>query len=130
MDIFKAYAVDETKEETGTWMEIGDAGFLIARAGNRKYIKLLSKEVERNQKALDCKDKAADELSDKIMVDVIARTILLDWKNVQYQDKALEYSVDNAKMLLAHKDFRREVMRLADDFSAYKLAKDEEDEKN
>lgn len=130
MDIFSTYAVDETKEQSGTWMEVGDAKFLVARAGNKNYVKMLGKEVEKNQKALDRKDDAADALSDKIMIDVLASTILLGWENVSFKGETLEYSKENAKMLLALKEFRREIMKLADDFNAFKLAKEAEEVKN
>lgn len=130
MDIFSTYAVDESKELGGTWMEVGDAELLIARAGNKAYIKLLGKEVERNQRALDRKDEAADALSDKIMIHVLAKTILLGWKNVKFKGEPIEYSEDNAKMLLAIKDFRREVIKLADDFNAFKVAEEVENVKN
>lgn len=130
MDIFSTYAVDETKEQSGTWMEVGDSKFLVARAGNKGYIKMLGKEVERNQKALDRKDDAADALSDKIMIDVLAATILLGWENVSFKGKDLEYSKDNAKMLLGFKEFRREIMKLADDFNAFKAEQEAEEVKN
>ena len=130
MDIFSTYAVDETKEQTGTWMEVGDSKFLIARAGNKAYVKKLGKDVEKNQKSLDRKDDAADTLSDKIMIDVLAETVLLGWENVSYKGTAMEYSKANAKELLAHKEFRREVMKLADDFNAFKLEQEAEAVKN
>lgn len=130
MDIFSTYAVDEAKEQSGTWMEIGDAKFLVARAGNKNYAKLISKEIERNQKALDRKDEAADALSDKIMIKVIAETILLGWENVSYKGKPLEYSKEAAGTLLAHKEFRREIMKLSDDFNAFKCEQEAEVVKN
>jgi len=130
VDIFSTYAVDEDKEQNGTWMPLGDARFLVARAGNRAYAKLLNKEVDRNRKALDAKDASADALSDSIMVNTLAKTILLGWENVSFQGKKLEYSLENAKMALGHKEFRREIMRLADDFNAFKLVQEEEAVKN
>lgn len=130
MDIFSTYAVDEAKEQNGTWLEVGDAEFLVARSGNKAYVKLLGKEVERNQKVLDRKDDKADEVSDKIMIDVLAATILLDWKNVSYKGESLPYSKDNAKTLLAHKEFRHEIMKLSSDFNSYKLAQEAEEVKN
>ena len=130
MDIFKAYAVDEDKELNGKWMPLGDAKLLVARAGNKKYVKLLGKEVELHQKALDAKDDAADALSDQIMVKVLANTILLGWDNVAYDGVKLEYSLENAVKLLSLKEFRREVMKLSDDFNAFKLVQQEESEKN
>lgn len=130
MDIFKTYAVDETKELNGTWMPIGDAKFLVARAGNKAYVKLLSREVERHKKALDAKDDAADTLSDNIMIDVMAATVLLGWENVSFQGKPLEYSKENAKLLLSLKEFRREVMKMSDDFEAFKVQEEAEAAKN
>ena len=73
---------------------------------------------------------AADELSDKIMIDVIADTILFGWKNVSFKGKELEFSKDNAKMLLGFKDFRTEIMKLAEDFDAFKAEQQAEDLKN
>lgn len=129
MDIFSTYAVDESKEQGGVMMPLGDAKLLIARTGNKAYVKMLGKEVERHSKALATKDEAADKLSDKIMADVMAETILLGWENVTFKGAALEYSKDNARMVLVHKEFRREVARMADDFTAFKLD-EADDQKN
>jgi hypothetical protein len=86
LDIFAQYATDETLEENGTWFQIGGgARVLVARSGNRKYGKMLTKEVERNKKALDLNDDAADKLSEEIMIAVIADTILLGWEDVSVQ---------------------------------------------
>lgn len=126
LDIFAEYATNDTLENEGTWMDLGEAKLLIARAGNANYVRKLSKAVDRHKKQLDRKDDAADKLSDKIMIDVIAETILLGWEGVAYQGKPMTYSKDNARNLLAHKDFRRQVMELADDFDAFKLKQEEE----
>jgi len=130
MDIFKTFATDTTKETDGIWVDIGDAQFLVARAGNQKYAKKLSKLFERNQKLLERKDAAADKLSEKLMVEVLAETILLDWKNVQYEGKDLAYSRESAEMLLNIKDFRKQIMQLSDDFNAYKMVQEDDQEKN
>lgn len=130
MDIFKTFATDTTKETEGIWVDIGDAQFLVARAGNQKYAKKLSKLFERNQKLLERKDAAADKLSEKLMVEVLAETILLDWKNVQYEGKDLAYSRESAEMLLNIKDFRKQIMQLSDDFNAYKMVQEDDQEKN
>ncbi len=127
LDIFAQFATDETLEENGTWFPIGGgARLLVARSGNRKYAKLLTKEVERNKKALDLNDDAADKLSEEIMIGVIAETILLGWEDVSFKGEVLEYSVANAKKLLAVKDFRKTVAQFADDGSAFKFKETEE----
>lgn len=124
MDIFTEYATNDTLENDGTWMELGDAKFLIARSGNKKYIRKLTKAVDRHKKLLDRKDDASDKLSDDIMIGVMAETILLGWEGVEYMGKPMSYSVDNAKTLLAHKDFRRQIMELAEDFDAFKAVEE------
>jgi hypothetical protein len=126
LDIFAEYATNDNLENDGTWMEVGDAKFLIARSGNKKYTRKLTKAVDRHKKQLDRKDDAADKLSDEIMIGVIAETILLGWEGVAYQGKELPYSLENAKMLLSIKDFRRQIMELADDFDAFKAVEEAE----
>ncbi len=127
LDIFAQFATDETLEENGTWFPIGGgARVLVARSGNRKYAKLLTKEVERNKKALDLNDDAADKLSEEIMIGVIAETILLGWEDVSFKGEVLEYNVANAKKLLAVKDFRKTIAQFADDVSAFKFNETEE----
>lgn len=130
MDIFAAYATDDTKEKDGIWVEIGDSEFLIARAGNPNYVKKLSRSFERNQKFLERKDEAAEKLSEKLLVEVIADTILLDWKNVQFKGEEFPHNRDNAIALLNIKDFRKQVMQHADDFAAYKAVQEGDQEKN
>lgn len=127
LDIFAKFATDETLEENGTWFQIGGgARVLVARSGNRKYGKMLTKEVERNKKALDLNDDAADKLSEEIMISVLAETILLGWEDISFKGEVLEYNVANAKKLLAVKDFRKAIAQFADDVSAFKFKETEE----
>ncbi len=127
LDIFAQFATDETLEENGTWFPIGGgARVLVARSGNRKYAKLLTKEVERNKKALDLNDDAADKLSEEIMISVLAETILLGWEDISFKGEVLEYNIANAKKLLAVKDFRKAIAQFADDVSAFKFKETEE----
>lgn len=130
MDIFASYATNETSETEGVWVEIGDAKFLIARSGNPKYSKKLSKLYDRNRKLLEMKDEAADALSEKLMISVLAETILLGWENVQFKGATLAYSDENAQMLLKFKDFRKQIAQASEDFEAYKVTQEAEQEKN
>ena len=130
LDIFAQYATNETAENDGAWVEHGDAKFLVARAGNRKYVRMLTNLVEKNQKLLDKKDEAADKLSDKILIDVMASTILLGWEGVAFKGKEFTYSVENAKTLLAIPDFRREVQKWSDDRGNYQAKEEAEAVKN
>lgn len=127
LDIFAKYATDESLENNGTWREIGGgAELLVARAGNKAYAKLLTKLVEQNRKVLDLGDDVADAKSDEIMVEVLAKTVLLGWKGVQFKGKDLEHSFDNAKMLLKIKDFRRVVVGLSEEIDFFRAKEEAE----
>lgn len=130
MDIFKEFAVDESKENEGVWHALGEGRMLGARAGNRRYARMLSREVEKHQRELDAKTDAADALSDKIMIDVMANTILLGFEGLTFKGAPLAYSVENAKMLLSVKDFRSLVNARANEFDAYRAVQEEDAVKN
>ena len=129
IDLFDEFAANTNAEEEGVWEAYGDdTKFLIARATNKHYTRALTRAYEKNKRTLDGKGEAAEAVSEEIMVGVIARTILLGWEKVIYQKKPLEYSMENARTLLAHKDFRAWVMGKANDFDRFKLAQEAEDE--
>lgn len=127
LDLFQEFATDTDAEVNGVKVPFKGVTFLIARAGNKKYGKLLSELVKKNQIALDLKDDAADELSDVLMAHVLAKTILVGWEgDLSYKGEALPYSVENAKKVLAHADFRAQVSRWADDREAFRVKIQEE----
>ena len=133
LDIFAKFATDETLEEGGTWTPIGGgAELLIARAGNKTYAKLLTRLVTANREVLDMAAEGVDDeasrtagkKSDEIMVEVMSKSVLLDWRNVQYKGAALPYTPENAAMLLAIKDFRSMVAGLSEKMERF-LVKEE-----
>jgi hypothetical protein len=139
MDIFNLYATNIAQEAEGkpfTKEFGGDATFLIARSGNPKYARLLNAAYEANKAILDDKTtdaarEAAQACSDKIMIDVMAKSVLLGWTgNVKYQGADLPYSVENAAKLLALSEFRKLVGTLSDNFKNYRLAVEAEDAEN
>jgi predicted glycosyl hydrolase (DUF1957 family) len=130
LDIFNTYATDEIAETQGAWQKIGGGEFLIARANNRRFARALSTAVERNQAALQGRSDEADQLSDELMIEVLTDTILLDWKNVTYKGEAFPYTRENARLALQHRDFRREVVRLAEGIDAYRAKVEGEQVKN
>jgi hypothetical protein len=127
LNVFTEYATNEKAEIEGTIMEVGEAKLTIARIGNKKYSRKLSKLYERNRKLLERKDDSADALSDKIMIDVLSETILLGWEGIDDEDgKPMPYSKENAVKLLGLKDFRKVIMELAGDDAEFKAHKDVE----
>lgn len=131
IDLFSAFAVDSAQEQDGALTQLpnaGDTQFRIAREGNKNYSKLLQKLVKMNRATLDAKGPLAEAKSDEILVDVLAKTILIGWEGeVNYKGKMLAYSVDNAKTLLQHKDFRAVVINASSSMENFKVVKDAED---
>lgn len=134
IDLFSAFAVNTAQEQEGADTQLpgcGDTMFKVAREGNKNYGKLLQKLVKQNRAVLDSKGEAADAKSDEILVEVMAKTILIGWAGeIKYQGKGHAYSVEAAKMLLKHKDFRAKVMEVSSNMETFKAVKDEEDAKN
>lgn len=130
VDFFDEFATDEKKENEGVAMPYKTAKLVIARSGNRAYSKALSEAVNKHQMELDGDDEASQKLSDELMIDCIANHILKGWEGVKYKGETLPYSVENAKKLLAHKDFRVQVMKMADDREKFKVKLDEAQAKN
>lgn len=132
VDMFADFAINTVKEQDGVWvMYRGDVEFLIARNGNRKYRKLFTNAVEKNKRALDSKGDAAEAKAEELLIDVMAKTILLNWRgSLAIQGTVTEYSEAAAKKLLAMPMFREWVNDQANDIAAYKAVQENEDAGN
>jgi hypothetical protein len=134
IDLFSAFAVDQSAEQTGTKVQLpgaGDTLFTIARQGNKAYAKLMQQRWKQNRTVLESKGDVAEARSEEILIEVVAKTILLGWDGkIRFGKENLEYSLDNAKRLLALKEFRAVVLKAADDLENFKAVKDAEDKEN
>lgn len=128
MDIFYAFATDAALETQGTWFNLSkDTKLKIARAGNTEYVNLLRKKLEDSRIDLDAKDDESNARAEKMMVEVMAETILLGWEGpMKYQGVDLPYSKANAVKLLQHKDFRRKVSGFSESFEAFRVKQEQE----
>lgn len=126
MDIFAAFATDEKKEVEGTWFDVpgGDARIKVARSSNPVYAKEVVKAYEKFAKAP--KNDQTEKQQDAEYKRLLAQHILLDWENLTFKGKTLPYSVQNAEMLLAIRDFRLFVQKCSDDFDAYRAEVEED----
>ena len=129
IDLFSEFGTDTKAEEDGVWEEYADGvAFLIARSNNKKYARLITKAFEKNKRLLEAKNDAAEAKSEEIIVDVSARALLLGWRgDLQWKGEPMEYSLENAKTLLAVKDFRRWIFERAEDIDRYKTVKKDAD---
>lgn len=121
---------DTQKEIDGVWRPYkDDSQLLIARIGNQKYRSLLRRKVKTNKAVLDNEDDLADKVSDKVFGEVLAETILLDWKGVVIGGVDTPYTVALGKQILtdpSNRDFREAVKNFAEDAEAYRIKIEEE----
>lgn len=90
MDIFKTFAVDPRLAAEGTWLNAGDARFLVGRLGGTRYRAALATRLEQT----------TPETRDGLLAEVFADTVLLNWENVEYQGAPFPYSRENAIRIL------------------------------
>lgn len=144
-DIFDQFATNPALELDGVWVDIGPAkivdgepvpdsapAILVARSGNKRHGRIVSKLYEGSKTLLEGKDDAADAKGEEITIESMGKSILMGWRNIAFKGEVLKdgYDLATAKRLLEVKDFRDLVMRHANNFTKYKIAQDKEDAKN
>ena len=130
LDIFKEYATDEKLELGGVTKELGEGKFTIGRARNDNYLKFYGDLQAANADKLRLGGEEAKKLSEELLLEVYAKTILLGWENVAFQGKKLPYSTENAIKLLRVKDFFAVVNTWAHDIANFKAVEVQEDAGN
>lgn len=126
MDVYTAFATDETLETEGKWFPLSKtASVKVARSGNAKYVEMLRARLKDAQLDLMA-TKEADELAESILVDVMAETVLLGWKGLTFQGDDLPVNAASARKLLAVKDFRRKVSGFSENFEAFRVKEEAE----
>jgi hypothetical protein len=132
VDLFNDFAINEAAAQDGVWVPYrGDVEFLIARASNKHFRKQAQAVFKRHERLIQSGGPAAEAKSRELMIDLMSKTILLNWKGtVMFQGQPLEYSVENAKKILELDGLREWVDAQSKDEAQYKAVKDEENEKN
>jgi len=132
----KAYGQDQTKVNEGVWFDssmIPGLSMKIAKVGNTEYEKLLRKLYKPYRKTLQKGKDLDTSITDNIMAEVIANTIVLDWKGMPGEEGDVPFSVEECMNLVLDpelREFKEEILEFADDSARYELEMDEETEKN
>jgi len=128
---FEKFRTDEKLEQEGRWFPVGEgAECKIARTGNPRYKEMLRSklgvyEQSLQQRLLD------DDTADAMLIEVMAKTILLDWKGFEKEGENVPYSVKTAiEQMTEYKEFRNFVAMNADNMQAYKKVASEDDRGN
>lgn len=132
MDIARL-KTDPAREDEGVWVEVGDGASLkLARIGNRRYREATQRRFKPYRRALRA-GTLSEATSEQLMAEVLAETVLLDWRGLMDRGTPVPYSVDQAKAVLcdpAYREFRDLVVELAGDMQSYREADLEDAEKN
>ncbi|MCK9569014.1 hypothetical protein M0R72_08740 [Candidatus Pacearchaeota archaeon] len=136
--IHKLFNTDRLAEVNGIEVTIGDAVFLLARAGggNKAFTKALERNSRPHRRAIQL-EAVSDEVATEIVHRTYAETVVKDWRGVdegdliidqsQYDESAsyppLAFSVENAvKLFRAQPDLFVALKSAADDFTNYRRA--------
>jgi hypothetical protein len=130
MDL-KTFKTDLKLEIEGVWFPIDEKARLkVARYGNDRFKELMSKKARPYKQSIR-NDTLPDRIYDKILIEAMAETILLDWENIEENDTPIPYSVENAKRLLTeYKDFRDLVSNFSNEAASYRAEERQDDLKN
>lgn len=112
----------KAKETEGVWMPIGnEAKVKVARIGNDEYQKLLRRKYRANRAVLEQEDDLAAKVSEDVMIDVMAHTILKDVSGISINGAPIEkYTPEVGVQLLSIRDFREKVRAYADEAELFR----------
>lgn len=127
MDLNKTFKTDETLENEGKWVEIGEGcSLLIGRLGSDKYNKAFN-DLSAPVRTQIRNNTLSESQAESLLVGSLARGVLLGWEGVFIDDVELGYSEKNAiKILSEYKDFRKQVTDLASDMDQFRFEEIEE----
>ena len=124
--ILSKIAVDSEKSEFGTWVDIDDVTQLkVARERNPNWLRRALSLAKKYKIRLDQLTEIDNTKADKFLVELMAETILLDWKHL-YSEEGVEipYSAEKARELLsnpAYIDFRERVESISRNMEFYRV---------
>jgi len=127
-DVKKLFGTDAKKEQEGVWRDdiAEDIKIKIARIGNPNYQKKFQTLSKPHRRAIR-RGTLSDDVAEKLLIQCLAETIVLDWKNIEVNGKPFPYSVENAiKLLTDLPELRNTINDIANELEGYQ-AEDEEE---
>jgi len=124
---------DKQKENEGIWQPVGgDAEILVASAsfGNKKWTKAIKSIPPHHARQLQ-RGSIPEDTGRDLWAGLLADAILLDWKHITENGKAVKYSKEVAKQkLIQYEDFFDLVWGIATNRELFRPTNVEEDIKN
>lgn len=134
MASIESIKTDSTKEINGVWVDYSlGIRLKIARARNPQYQEVLRTLIEPLKKDIREEKTEIEDLA-KVLLMVRARTILLDWENIEDKDNnVIQYSPAKAEEFFRDselKDFYEFVVAVSENADQFKKDLVEDSEKN
>lgn len=127
---FEDFAVDKDAGVWHTLENFGDLEVKLARWGNTRFNNMFSAMTRNKQRqiARQTLDSAEQE---RIILEVVARTVLLGWRNMEIDGEPVEYTwQDGFAVLDAIPELFRDIQDLSQDESFYRKKQLEDEAKN
>lgn len=127
MDVFASYATDEVAEVEGRWFPLDkNTKVLVARTGNPNYLKAIRQRMKSAQIDIEDQSDENEKLVAELVVETMAETILLGWKDLKMKGADLPYNKANAIKVLSVKGFRTRISSIADKLDSFKIKEEQE----
>lgn len=127
-DFNKAFQTDTEKELDGAWTTLTIGGdtmqIMLARKDNNRASSYFRTLLRNNDVALKPDDEKANKLFMEIRRKVIARCIIMDWKEVLVDGNETPYSEEICVKLLEFPDFFHAVEMASGDFAVFRAQED------
>lgn len=122
----KQYAVDEKLAEEGRRVPLGpDSYITVAKFGNRKFQEMFRKLTAPYGKRVD---RIPAEEQERIYLECVAKTIVLDWGGIMDGDREIPYSHENVvDVFKRYPDFHSEVLELSKELATFQTEDMQED---
>lgn len=128
MQLQQHYAYDKELAESGKRIDLGDGAFiLLAMWGNRKFQSMFAK-LSSQYAAGKRANLIPPETRADIILECVAKTVILDWGGIYDGDEEVPYSPENAQRILGkYERFFADICDMAQDIQVFKVASQDED---
>lgn len=127
------YTTNVSKSNEGVWVEHdSETSFLIARMNNANFQKVFNRSMKPYRKMFE-DGKLSMQRQNDVLCNVMAETILLDWKGLHFDGVEVPYSKEKALELLksdGNDEFRELILSYAQDNETYRNEKLDKSVKN
>ena len=120
MDLRTTFYQEPELVEKGVWFNLQDQGRVKVASMNSPLFKAEVIRLQKPHLNLLRSDADSSDLLNSITIEATAKTLLLDWKEIEVDGKEIEYSVEKAiELLTDFPMFREKISALSSTDSNY-----------